>query len=140
MQLIDAIPALEQGILTDTAQEALAASSLMHNGPLLEIGRVNIEVGAWLVIPSTMAMLAVNLHWCGIWGAAPVTTRHANDQAVAAGTGQVTSFWHPADTCYPAFWITTTMAGTPETCVYTSFDEVPKGLEAKPFSSEGHSN
>jgi hypothetical protein len=118
-----AIRAVVHGTLSLDPMNQKVCSYLTQVGPQFPLGRVVFEPDLWGAVATCIMGNALDLHWCGIWGAVSDVDRNRNIHTLVTGEGRVVSSWRPTRTTYPPFWIVTDSIGDrPETRVFTSFD------------------
>jgi hypothetical protein len=102
--LADAERGLSHRIGCLEERELQAYQVLTEEGPVLQLGDVQIADSVWNRIPRSCVMFAIDLHECGYWGRAPEIDRLNNERALLSG-GSVVSRWTFAR--QPEFWVTT---------------------------------
>jgi hypothetical protein len=120
--LTDADRALSHRIGCLEERDLQAYEVLVEEGPVLQLGDVQIADCIWNRIPRSCIMFAIDMHECGYWGRVPEVDRMNNERALVVG-GSVVSRWMFAE--QPEFWITTdTSNDRIQTSVFVAHDSV----------------
>ena len=103
-------------------EDLRAYEVLIEEGPVLQLGDVQIADSIWNRIPRSCIMFAIDMHECGYWGRAPEIDHMNNERALDVG-GSVVSRWTFA--AQPEFWITTdTSNDRTQTFVFVAHDSM----------------
>lgn len=120
---VEAIRAVRHGNLSLDRTNDMVCGLLTQDGPKFRLGEIKFEADLWEVVACGITNNALHLHWCGVWGAISEVDDKRNAESLATGQGRVVSYWQPAETVYPSFWIVTDILdGRPETLVFHPFD------------------